>query len=144
MNQQNENSSRTTDLCALLQHYNRQSQLSLPCVFYQVRWCALSFASVPISKTALLVQLTIHGPSPETGLGTASGLPTHPCRTPYVHSGFTIHGPSPETGLGTASGYTTGRPSFDSTPSTILAKRVMIFSHSLNGWAQPTGGNICP
>ena len=63
---------------------------------------------------------------------------------PYAHSGFTIHGPSPETGLGTASGYTTGRPSFDSTPSTILAKRVMIFSHSLNGWAQPTGGNICP
>ena len=34
------------------------------------------------NQTALPVQLTIHGPSPETGLGTASGLPTHPCRAP--------------------------------------------------------------
>ena len=68
----------------------------------------------------------------------------HPCRIIYVQSGFTIRGPSPETGLGTTSGYTTGRPSFDSTPTTILAKRVIICSHWLNGWAQPLGGNICP
>ena len=30
----------------------------------------------PNQKTGLPVQLTIHGPSPETGLGTTSGLPT--------------------------------------------------------------------